>query len=88
MRNSRMRLAKLAPQLILRQMREQHRDRILSRERPLQEVYFRALSFLWEGQDEVGVFLGGGFDCAEDVEGNDGAEGLWVVYVPETPDCF
>lgn len=47
-----------------------------------------ALGFVGEGEDEVWMLAGSGFDVLVDLEGYDGAEGLRVFDVTEAPDRF
>lgn len=54
-------------------MREEHRRGVRRRKRPLQEVDLGALAFFGEGEDEMRMFFGCGFDCLVDGEGDGGA---------------
>jgi len=49
---------------------------------------FSASAFFGEGEDEVRVFFGGGFNGAVDGEGDGSAEGLGRGDVAEAPNCF
>lgn len=86
MRDRRMRRRVLPPQLILRQMREEHRGRRLGRKSPLQEMDLGALAFAGEWQDELRVAARGAFDAGVGGGRDRGAEGGGGGGVPEAPD--